>query len=304
MRDYSTEKQLFRKFLSENGFEYTDNALPDSHIGDYRTFWTKQFPVGLTCYRKRPATYYGIESKHDDYGYRLHTSSENLINETDSVFCFGCSITYGMGVESDVTWPALLEKKIRIKAKNYGVPAASYDGIARRLFQILNAIPKESYPKHVFILFPNVQRTEYIFSEKNVVTAFDFVGKQFNIDAGDTIERIFKDRPFKSMMHCYNYTTYMTAFYNAIKNFRFIETLLKEKNISWSWTTWSDIFGIIPPCIVDNLLNKNTELCDGMINVIECDTNGADGRHPGPVYMDNVSDQFVRMYNNQSTLIP
>jgi hypothetical protein len=64
---------------------------------------------------------------------------------------FGCSHTYGRGVERDEAWPYLLG------AKNYGVPGCSSDLIARTC----PAIIAQHLPATVYILWPDWTRFEY-----------------------------------------------------------------------------------------------------------------------------------------------
>ena len=65
---------------------------------------------------------------------------------------FGCSHTYGIGVEPTEAWPSLLD------AINLGVPGCSIDLIARILPSML-----DKYTPHiVYILWPDWTRFEYI----------------------------------------------------------------------------------------------------------------------------------------------
>jgi len=74
----------------------------------------------------------------------------NLISD-GSKLAFGCSHTYGVGVDADHTWPYYLG------AMNFGVPGCTSDLIARIMPDIL-----EKYkPQVVFVLWPNWSRFEY-----------------------------------------------------------------------------------------------------------------------------------------------
>jgi hypothetical protein len=64
---------------------------------------------------------------------------------------FGCSHTYGIGVETIEAWPYLLG------AINFGVPGVSSDYIARILPEKL----VEHNPKIVYVLWPDWRRFEY-----------------------------------------------------------------------------------------------------------------------------------------------
>jgi hypothetical protein len=64
---------------------------------------------------------------------------------------FGCSHTYGIGVQPHEAWPALLG------ATNCGVPGCSSDLIAR----IMPALLAEHTPAIVYVLWPDWSRFEY-----------------------------------------------------------------------------------------------------------------------------------------------
>ena len=64
---------------------------------------------------------------------------------------FGCSHTYGIGVNPEHAWPSLLG------AINYGVPGCSSDLIARTMPNILN----KHQPSEVYVLWPDWGRFEY-----------------------------------------------------------------------------------------------------------------------------------------------
>ena len=69
---------------------------------------------------------------------------------------FGCSHTYGIGVEVDEAWPSLLA------AMNFGVPGCSADLISR----ILPTVVNDSRPYTIFILWPDWTRFEIFQNNK------------------------------------------------------------------------------------------------------------------------------------------
>lgn len=74
----------------------------------------------------------------------------NIITDSTSV-AFGCSHTWGVGVEANETWA------YKLGAKNFGVPGCSADLIAR----ILPDIIEEQTPTTVYVLWPDWTRFEY-----------------------------------------------------------------------------------------------------------------------------------------------
>ena len=73
-----------------------------------------------------------------------------------SDLAFGCSHTFGVGVDTHQAWPALL------KLVNYGQVGVSADYIAR----ILPNIATQSTAKKIFILWPDWTRFEYLKGHK------------------------------------------------------------------------------------------------------------------------------------------
>lgn len=75
----------------------------------------------------------------------------NLIDFSSSL-AFGCSHTWGIGVEAHETWSYLLG------AKNYGVAGTSADHLVRTAQQVIAA----ETPTVIFVLWPEWRRFEYI----------------------------------------------------------------------------------------------------------------------------------------------
>lgn len=80
----------------------------------------------------------------------------NIITDSRSV-AFGCSHTWGVGVEANETWPYLLN------AKNYGIVGASPDQVTRIAKDIINPDTVDT----VFVLWPDWTRFEYIDDQGN-----------------------------------------------------------------------------------------------------------------------------------------
>jgi len=76
--------------------------------------------------------------------------------QTSNCIAFGCSHTWGVGVEPYETWTHL------VNAKNYGVPGASINLISR----IAKHIIDEEHPDTIFILWPDWSRFEYILNNQ------------------------------------------------------------------------------------------------------------------------------------------
>jgi hypothetical protein len=75
----------------------------------------------------------------------------NQIESSNSA-AFGCSHTWGVGVECTETWSYLLG------AKNFGVPGVSSDFVARTFPDIV----KQHKPSIAYVLWPDWTRFEYL----------------------------------------------------------------------------------------------------------------------------------------------
>jgi hypothetical protein len=75
----------------------------------------------------------------------------NLIDSSDSI-AFGCSHTWGVGVDANETWSYNLD------AMNFGVGSCSADFIVR----IAPDLVDQYCPKTVYVLWPDWTRFEYI----------------------------------------------------------------------------------------------------------------------------------------------
>lgn len=93
--------------------------------------------------------------KSNGYGFRFDNDFKNFDNLTlndwkNMYVCLGCSWTYGIGIQSEFTWSAILSTKLGEKCLNLGVPGT---GI-QTSYRILEAWVKHfgCAPKGVFIL--------------------------------------------------------------------------------------------------------------------------------------------------------
>jgi hypothetical protein len=107
----------------------------------------KHFNIGEEGYSfKELCTF---EYHLNNYGFRAEEDF-HLDNEPNEAWCFGCSYTYGFGIPLRHTWPYLLQKKISLKVKNFGVAGGGGETTWRL---IKNWVKQSKYkPKHIYIL--------------------------------------------------------------------------------------------------------------------------------------------------------
>jgi len=291
-----------------------DELLKDSS-GDYKNYWQKKIPQGSNFYKNKTVCKLSAEANvvvdnykninieyiFDENGYRLFRP-ESFENIKDEIFCFGCSFTLGFGLPEDHTWPYILSKKINMKPINYGVGGISTDFIARQIYQIFNTIPKEKYPKHVFIFFPEIFRKEYLINEGDKIYYHRFITGAHRNTAEESKTDITKkyfspeyiDASFKG-------NGIVSLFFNFVKDFHFIDSILKSKNISWSWSSYSNFYSF-PRKILEKYLDTNT--CIEENNAVKIlkymDYEPArDGTHRGKNYMEDVAAIFAKVYQEK-----
>lgn len=72
------------------------------------------------------------------------------------IMAVGCSVTAGIGVRGQDTWPAHLSQMTGLRAYNFGAPAGGLE----TLFRTMLAWIDDVQPKHVCILSPGINRRE------------------------------------------------------------------------------------------------------------------------------------------------
>lgn len=82
----------------------------------------------------------------------------------DNFLFSGCSVTFGMGIPYEKTWPYQLNKMLGgDKLFNIGLPAGSFKSI---IFDVFAYLRKYGKPKGIFILFPPLLRQPVIKNDK------------------------------------------------------------------------------------------------------------------------------------------
>lgn len=108
-----------------------------------------------------PLTY-----RHDDYGFR-----NDYEYGPGKPLALGCSDTYGIGNKVEHRWSNVLESRIGEQVTNLGIPGGSIKGC----YRVLKAYLERFTPSKVFLLLPNVYRTEYLLDGKTEQIGPNFV---------------------------------------------------------------------------------------------------------------------------------
>jgi hypothetical protein len=182
--------------------------------------------------------------KRDEAGLREHSEHIDPIlevqNGSHDAIAIGCSFTYGSGVPNKFAWPNIIKKSTGMKVLNAGMPGAATSYSASHLLFLLSNIKKESRPKIVYGLFPEMYR---------------YFGPVSNIDGSIGLspwDIPFSEGEYKMWSPGNEYVTYKITDLNgcsyelaaetaAWQNFLLLDALvagLKLADIEFVFSTW------------------------------------------------------------------
>jgi len=302
MEDLSKEIKLFKYLIVDKCMSEKDS--------NYKNYWQKKIPKGSNWYKNQTINKLGsetdsvideyknveIEYTFDENGYRLF-KPESFENVKDEIFCFGCSFTFGFSLPEEHTWPYLLGKKLNVKPVNYGVGGVSTGFISRQIYQIFNSIPEEKYPKHVFILFPEIFRKEFFLNDDEKLHYHRFItGTHRGTSEKSKTKNALKGLKPEHIDSYFEGNGIVSLFFEFVKDFHFIDSILKIKNISWSWSSYSSFYGF-PKQLVETYLKSNTcfSNCQNpYVKILSYSkyTPARDGSHRGKSYMEDIAKLF------------
>jgi hypothetical protein len=244
----------------------------------------------------------------DENGYRVYP---NYVPSSDkSVYCFGCSETFGFSALDEETWPYLLAKKLgNWKVKNYGICGGSFECITSTCMQVIESLKKEEYPNAIYLLFPDPLRTRYI---GNVEDEFgrDHLGYKHTIPSTYTskmdalIKEDLKTEKYsikgKSYIY-YNYTSAAHSFFEAVQHFKFLEEIMEPTGIQWYWHSWALPYAKFSKEEILRYFNGNTMFDGDGLKIISRDNEiprikARDNIHGGFGYTDPLTDELVKLY--------
>ena len=99
-----------------------------------------------------------VTYKFNEDGFR----GDSFSDSSGAIF-MGCSVTFGVGLPYENTWPYLVSKKLNLSCWNLGQPASSLD-TCYRLAKYWVPVLK---PKYIFILTPTMYRREFYDDDKD-----------------------------------------------------------------------------------------------------------------------------------------
>jgi hypothetical protein len=199
----------------------------------------------------------------DDTGKCIYTYNElgfrgdSIKKEGFKVMSIGCSITEGVGVNNDETWPAQFCSHIENSVNlNFGTGGRSNDFICRCLMSYYDLIK----PDLVLIMYTFPHRRE-IYTEDNGIEPYiptNVWGKLLETEEGKLIQNSMDILQNKN-----------ADFINWYKNHMLIKLFLESKKCKWIWNGWY---------ATDNYTDDNR--FDG--DYYPFLDYGVDNIHPGP----------------------
>lgn len=214
---------------------------------------------------------------YNEYGFR----GDSFTKEGFKVLSLGCSITEGVGVNDDETWPAYFTKNISNGVNmNFGYGARSNDYISRCLMTFFDLVK----PDLVLIFYTFPERREYIREDGDIEP---YMVKPWGFFTDTREGRI----AHTSQTELINRHSNLMNWY---KNHQLIKYFLESKNCPWVWNGDS----LRLNCVGDEHTNyQEPNRFDGGYGVNNLDM-GADDIHPGPRTHERYANRLFNFVNN------
>lgn len=247
--------------------------------------------------------------------------------QNPEIIAAGCSITFGMGIPEEYTWPVTLSNKVNTKILNFGIRGYSISLICQKIIEYCYF--NNHFPKNIFCFFPSFFRTFDINPIKNKkITDTLFINSIDPIVIDNQESMLYLNNNNFKHKEKINVSIHNTIF-NSINSIFILEKFCIDHNINLVWTTWqkSSIallkkLNSIPNFKLekykkfDNISNSDFEIeCqlshDNNLLNHKCWSIGSDyftinnnkvkeyQPHPGIHYHYHVADFFAKVYNNQ-----
>lgn len=239
--------------LSTNEFDYkTLLGQGDRwHRKKVCDWFPRDLPVNLESCSKEHQDYWNARPfKYylNDWGHRC---GEIDVNADNNILFLGCSLTFGIGLPKEETWPYLVSKELGMREVNLAVPGGGLDSA----FRLYNAWQYEIKAPITILMIPPGKRIEFEDKDKYIRYGHWSPGIIGNKDVDDFILKYkFEDKP-----------------YNTIH----------DKNIAAIKWIANDTNSLL------HIVDSTTAMSDFNIEVgpwIEHFPAARDGQHPGPAW--------------------
>jgi hypothetical protein len=290
---YSTAQQFTKTLIKDYSGVWSEDRDYVTMFPNYTDVKVQQWCATDTyeTYKKTDNKRYGT----DNITYRIYRdfrAPQSQRVAAKHIACFGCSNTFGVGLPYEKTWPFLLNDKLGTDymCHNFGVNGGSADTICRLVYTLL----LREKPHAVICHFPDIFRVEYYnINDENITHFGPWISSKYEAE-------------YKA----YNLlTNEYVAFFNFVKNFKFIEMVCKLHNIPFIWHTWSrgiltldsqsikvSHIGIAEKYLNTNCIMRNNIMYDIVEHTPEAGIDKArDNMHFGKTYNDILSTEFAKL---------
>ncbi|MBW2977249.1 hypothetical protein KY331_00230 [Candidatus Woesearchaeota archaeon] len=213
------------------------------------------------------------------------------------IFVFGCSYTFGTGLNIEETWAYQFKKLFShmresdindINLMNFSVYGVSNDHITRNFLIQCNEVK----PDLAIVLFSKMSRTEYL-NGKDVKG----IGIWGTERRSETIRQ--------EVLDYYTYYTDQIGFVNLVKNILLVQNFCNSKKIDYIFCIHNGTGDLVnekylknPVCSqLVNLIDRNY-LCDFGLEKIDV---AADNEHPGPKSNKLFAEKLFKFYEEKIT---
>jgi hypothetical protein len=192
---------------------------------------------------------------YNELGFR----GDSINKEGFKIMSLGCSLTEGVGVNNEDTWPAHLKKLIPNAVNlNFGTGGRSNDFISRCLITYYDTVK----PDLVLIMYPSLMRRE-IYTKDGGIEPF-----MPTTSWGYLNETKEGQKTQESLTYLQNNNEDII---NWFKNHQLIKYFLESKKCNWIWNGGELPVEYFEDNRFDGDYNKFIDL-------------GVDGKHPGPLH--------------------
>jgi hypothetical protein len=214
---------------------------------------------------------------YNEYGFR----GDSVHKEGFKIMSIGCSLTEGVGVNDNETWPHLFSQLVPNSVNlNFGMGGRSNDFISRCLITFFDTIK----PDLVLIMYTYPHRSEF-YTEDGGIEPY-IPGVEWGY-----MEETEKGREIQNNLSQIQNNN--QDYINWYKNHLLIKYFLENKKCNWLWNG-SNLF--------DSSLNEFNRYDGDYCKLLDY---GADGKHPGVQHNMNYSKKlFNHIKKNLRDYLP
>jgi hypothetical protein len=202
----------------------------------------------------------GFQTLDDVNSYVINNNGYRGENFTDAkpadIVAGGCSITFGIGVPENGSWPSILSNMTNETVANLGMPGHSVTAICK---SVTKYCMNYGNPKTIYCLFPDFFRMLFVQDPDYLTTTREKdktpVVKLVTANIADNLIYHYEDDMHKLLFDAQdknrtvgvleNSVTPHQAVLESLTAIYMLESFCKTNNIKFVWSTWSNINKIL-----------------------------------------------------------